>query len=145
MGQLEGKVAIVTAGGAGIGQAIVWLLAERGASVLAVDISAEGLAETLAQARAPERIQTCTADVTALPDTARAVETAMAAFGAVNILANVVGGRSAITPDMSLRLGTYFGNGPELWLNMQQEHDLWHARRAMKAALAKIEPASAAA
>ena len=62
-----------------------------------------------------------------------------------NALANVVGGRSAITPDMSLRLGTYFGNGPELWLNMQQDHDLWHARRAMKAALAKIEPASAAA
>jgi addiction module HigA family antidote len=31
-----------------------------------------------------------------------------------NALANVIAGRSAVTAEMALRLGKYFGNGPEL-------------------------------
>lgn len=26
---------------------------------------------------------------------------------------------------MALRLGRFCGNGPDLWLRMQQAHDLW--------------------
>lgn len=33
--------------------------------------------------------------------------------------------RKAITPDLALRLGKFFGNGAKLWLNMQQTFDLW--------------------
>jgi antitoxin HigA-1 len=58
-----------------------------------------------------------------------------------NSLANVIAGRSAVTPEMALRLGVYCSNGPELWLNMQQAYDLWHAERALKAELRKIKPA----
>lgn len=50
----------------------------------------------------------------------------------------------AVTPEMALRLGKFCGNGPELWLDMQTGHDLWHAERRMKAAIARIptpEPA----
>jgi len=33
--------------------------------------------------------------------------------------------RKAITPDLALRLGKFFGNGAKLWLNLQQTFDLW--------------------
>ena len=41
MGQLDGKIALVTGGGGGIGQATAILLAERGARVIAADIDLE--------------------------------------------------------------------------------------------------------
>jgi antitoxin HigA-1 len=45
-----------------------------------------------------------------------------------------------ITTDMALRIGKFAGNGPGLWLRMQQTYDLWHAERRMEDALSKIEP-----
>lgn len=33
--------------------------------------------------------------------------------------------RRPITPDMAVRLGKLLGNGPGLWLRMQQALDLW--------------------
>jgi addiction module HigA family antidote len=56
-------------------------------------------------------------------------------------LGNVVAGTSAVSPEMALRLGKFFGNGPELWIGMQTDHDLWRAREALAPELAKIEPA----
>jgi len=32
-----------------------------------------------------------------------------------------------VTPDMAIRLGRFLGNGPGLWLRMQQQRDLWDA------------------
>ena len=31
-----------------------------------------------------------------------------------------------ITTEMALRIGKLTGNGPGLWLRMQQNYDLWH-------------------
>jgi NAD(P)-dependent dehydrogenase (short-subunit alcohol dehydrogenase family) len=45
MGRLEGKSAIVTGGGSGIGQATVRKFAAEGARVLIADIQAEKAAE----------------------------------------------------------------------------------------------------
>ena len=56
-------------------------------------------------------------------------------------LGKVINQKAAVTPAMALRLGTYFGNGPEIWLGLQNDYDLWHERERMKAELAKIEPA----
>jgi addiction module HigA family antidote len=56
-------------------------------------------------------------------------------------LGNVLSGKSAVTPGMALRLGTFLGNGPELWLGMQQDYDLARARVTMREELARIEPA----
>jgi plasmid maintenance system antidote protein VapI len=41
---------------------------------------------------------------------------------------------------MALRIGKFAGNGPVLWLRLQQAHDLWHTERRMKSELTKIEP-----
>jgi plasmid maintenance system antidote protein VapI len=40
---------------------------------------------------------------------------------------------------MALRIGKFAGNGPGLWLRMQQAYDLWHAEHRMAAELSKIE------
>jgi addiction module HigA family antidote len=44
-----------------------------------------------------------------------------------------------ITTEMALRIGKFAGNGPGLWLRMQQSHDLWYAEQKMKGELSKIE------
>jgi antitoxin HigA-1 len=44
-----------------------------------------------------------------------------------------------ITTDMALRIGKFAGNGPGLWLRMQQAYDLWYAEHRMKDELSKIE------
>ena len=40
---------------------------------------------------------------------------------------------------MALRIGKFAGNGPGLWLRMQQAYDLWYAEHRMKEELSKIE------
>src|SRR5512134_3194228 len=46
-----------------------------------------------------------------------------------------------ITTEMALRIGKLAGNGPGLWLRMQQAYDLWHVEQQLKDELARIEPA----
>ena len=92
MGQLDGKIALVTAGGGGIGQATAMLLAERGAHVIAADIDPAGLDETRKSCTAPERLRTVVADATTLPGAEAAVRAATEVFGGLSILVNVVGG-----------------------------------------------------
>ena len=42
-------------------------------------------------------------------------------------------GRRAISADTAIRLGMYFGTGPELWVNLQQAWDVYQAWRALRA------------
>lgn len=37
--------------------------------------------------------------------------------------------KRALTPDMAMRLAKLLGNGPEIWLRMQQTLDLWELAR----------------
>ncbi len=46
-------------------------------------------------------------------------------------LHRLLGGRTAVTPEMAVRLGKLCGNGPELWLNMQSAYDLWRAKQKL--------------
>ncbi len=46
--------------------------------------------------------------------------------------------KSAVTPEMAVRLGKLCGNGPGLWLRLQQAHDLWRAERELAEEVAKI-------
>ena len=48
----------------------------------------------------------------------------------------------AISADVALRLGKYFGMTPQFWMNLQSDHDLRLA--AARAPLARIKPRSAA-
>ena len=52
--------------------------------------------------------------------------------------------RTPITPETALRLGKFCGNGPDLWLRMQQDFDLWHARQALASELDRIPTQHAA-
>lgn len=36
-----------------------------------------------------------------------------------------------ITPAMALKIGKFIGNGPEVWLNMQQKFDLYQAEKRL--------------
>ena len=47
-----------------------------------------------------------------------------------------------ITTEMALRIGKFAGNGPGIWLRMQQAYDLWHAEQRMKDELSKIQTAA---
>lgn len=53
-------------------------------------------------------------------------------------LHRIIAGDVSITPTMAARLGHWCGNGPALWLRMQQAHDLWLAERALKDELPQI-------
>jgi addiction module HigA family antidote len=46
--------------------------------------------------------------------------------------------KSGVTPELALRLGTFLGNGPQLWIEMQSKYDLWHAELKLKKILPKI-------
>ena len=40
-------------------------------------------------------------------------------------VSELVNEKRALSPDMAMRLGRLLGNGPEIWLRMQQTLDLW--------------------
>jgi addiction module HigA family antidote len=52
----------------------------------------------------------------------------------------VLVGRSAVTADMALRFARLIGGAPELFLRMQANHDLWHARQKLAPVLTRIAP-----
>jgi addiction module HigA family antidote len=52
--------------------------------------------------------------------------------------------RVAVTPALALRLGKLCGNGPNIWLNMQNAYDLWHEERKLRGILARIPTARVA-
>ena len=53
-------------------------------------------------------------------------------------LHRILAGTSAVTPEMAVRLGKFCGNGPGLWLRMQEAFDLWHAEKRLARELEKI-------
>lgn len=40
--------------------------------------------------------------------------------------------KQPVTPRMAVRLGKLFGNGPSLWLNLQQRYDLARAEQDLR-------------
>ncbi len=48
---------------------------------------------------------------------------------APSTLTRILKGTSGVSPEMALRLSKSLGSSPEHWLQMQQNYDLWHARR----------------
>src|SRR6516164_1291394 len=49
-----------------------------------------------------------------------------------NRIAEIISNRRRITADTALRLGLYFGNSPEFWMNLQTQYDLKMAMRNLK-------------
>ena len=53
-------------------------------------------------------------------------------------LHRILKGSHGITPEMAVRLGKFCGNGPGLWLRMQQSYDLWQANEKLADELRQI-------
>lgn len=91
--KLEGKVAIVTGGGQGIGQGIINCLAEEGADVAIVDINGDSAGKVAEEVEALGRkslaIET---DLTDSKQVKQAVQDIIDTFGKIDILVNNVGG-----------------------------------------------------
>jgi 3-hydroxybutyrate dehydrogenase len=93
MGQLDGKVAVVTGGGRGIGRAIALRYASEGATVVVSSRTGADLDDTLATAGlGADRGLAVVADATDKLDAARPVTEALDRFGRIDILVNNVGG-----------------------------------------------------
>ena len=103
--KLEGKVAIVTGGGSGLGQASAHALAAAGARVVVGDVDDAGAAATVDAlvARGGNAIAHHT-DVAVADECAALVQAAVDTFGELNILHNNAGvawpGRDGFAPDV---------------------------------------------
>lgn len=92
MKKLDGKIAIVTGSGRGIGQAIAQKLASEGAKVVVNDLDADPAEETIAKIRAlGSDAISCLGDVTAPDFGARIVKAALDEFGGIDIIVNNAG------------------------------------------------------
>jgi antitoxin HigA-1 len=58
-------------------------------------------------------------------------------------LYDILDEKQPVTPAMALRLGKFFGNGPDFWLNLQRDYDLRTLEPKMKKELAAIAPVAA--
>ena len=92
MGQLDGKVAIVTGSGRGIGREVALRVARDGASVVVNDLDEEPARETIDLiARQGGRAVACNGSVTAADFGDRIVDTAVKQLGGVHIIVNNAG------------------------------------------------------
>jgi 3-oxoacyl-[acyl-carrier protein] reductase len=112
--QQEGKVAVVTGGGAGIGRAIVARLAAEGARIAVLDVNLEGAEESLARAGGNGVVVSC--DVTSSADVEGAFERIRDALGPVDVLVNNAGAISLshlrrVTPRVARQREEAAGDG----------------------------------
>jgi len=99
--RLENKVAIVTGGASGMGQATVLRFLAEGAKVVIADFNAENGAATLAKARASgygEAARFLRTDVAQEADVRAMIDCAMSDFGGLDVLFNKAGVGGAIGP-----------------------------------------------
>ena len=93
---MAGRVALVTGGGGGIGEATGRLFAEEGAAVALVDsdkAAAESAAADIARSVSPAHVLAIAADLTNETECRRVVDETLAAFGGLHTLINVAGVR----------------------------------------------------
>ena len=63
----------------------------------------------------------------------------------VNRITQILNGQRSITADTALRLGHWFGTGPEVWLNLQQLYELRRARADVGAEIENLPRRNVAA
>ena len=58
---------------------------------------------------------------------------------------DILNGRRSITADTAVRLGRYFGNSPQFWLDLQSQYDIGQVERERGTEIARrVRPAGAA-
>ena len=92
MNRLEGKVALITGGGSGIGKASCLLFASEGAKVVAVDMKVESAEQTVEEIRkAGGEARAFAADISKASDAEAMVRFAEEQFGALHVAFNNAG------------------------------------------------------
>jgi addiction module HigA family antidote len=60
-------------------------------------------------------------------------------------ITDILNGRRGITADTAVRLGRYFGNSAQFWLDLQSQYDIGVVQREKGAEIARrVRPADAA-
>jgi addiction module HigA family antidote len=60
-------------------------------------------------------------------------------------ITDILNGRRAISADTAVRLGCYFGNRPQFWLDLQSQYDIARVERERGGDIVKrVRPADAA-
>lgn len=57
---------------------------------------------------------------------------------AASTLSRVLKAKSGVSPEMALRLSKVLGRSPESWLSMQDNYELWQARKTVN--LSEVQP-----
>jgi NAD(P)-dependent dehydrogenase (short-subunit alcohol dehydrogenase family) len=104
MGQLQNKVAIITGGASGIGEATAILFAKEGAKVVISDMDEAGMQRVLAETQKFGEAMTVKCDVGNAQDCERLVQETMARFGRLDIAVNNagIGGPAELTGNYPL-------------------------------------------
>ena len=90
--RLDGRVALITGSGAGMGQAHALLMAERGAGIVVHDINAKGAEETAAGVRKTgARAEVIVCDIREIGAMQREIRAAEQRMGSIDILVNNAG------------------------------------------------------
>ena len=152
MRDLEGKVAVVTGGGSGIGSGICRALAADGAQLVVADVDGEraaAVATSLGEAGARARAELV--DVSDLDSVARLADATLAEYGAVDVVCNnagvYLGGPAReLTPDdwrwvMSVNLDGVF-HGCRIFVPLLLERGAGHILNT--ASLGGLMPSSSA-
>ena len=103
MSLLNGKTAIVTGAGSGMGKAIAQAFAQEGANVTFADLNIES-AKTAASATGLSRVQAIQADVTSDADVANLVNQTLEAYDGLDIVINCAGVPQSFTAIEELTL-----------------------------------------
>ena len=103
--RFDGKVALVTGAGSGIGRAVALRLAAEGADVLAHDLNADALTETAKLvADAGNTLATRTGDISSRDECRATVAATVEQFGGLDVLGNIAGiARAEHFPDVDER------------------------------------------
>jgi len=103
-GLLEGKVAVITGAGSGVGRAAVKLWCEHGAKVIAADINLANAEESVALSGAPQgAAKAVLCDVADPASVEAAVSEAVATFGRLDVMYNNAGITVMPQPGVGLR------------------------------------------
>jgi addiction module HigA family antidote len=53
-------------------------------------------------------------------------------------LSAIINGKAGISPVMAIKLSKAFNTTLQLWLNIQQSYDLWHAQKEMDVSKVRV-------